>query len=238
MKMKSIIFPFILLTYFLLQGCVPQMQTPSGRASSNQYDSTDDSLFDFDDPDAANISDSEMAWYSNGIFSATNGSMTLNETTTDSIYIRGKAIEFYLDTMPDQASYKTLFDYKHCLVLTFDTVAYSGTKRQVRVRAVPMTYTDHLTGQSEKLLRITLPDGNENSTQCNGELKLLVGEGGVAEVIDNTNAVFSLPDFCPTCSTTIPIKEVGIIFLMNSILMERHFPHLLKQMTKKITTKS
>ena len=94
--MRTIILPLILLLTFLLQGCVPEVKAPSGRKLLPQSDTDLFDWFDFDDEEES-TDESKMSWYSNGVYSSTNGSITVNQSTTDGIYIRGEAIEFYLN---------------------------------------------------------------------------------------------------------------------------------------------
>ncbi len=92
-------------------------------------------------------------WYNGQVV---NGVLEIPDTFSSVVYIRGTSVNNFLAQSSAQMS------AVYCTVISFNN---TGSKDQLRVRAVPLTFNNFQTGQLERLFRI---DMNLASSECDG----------------------------------------------------------------------
>ncbi|MCK5073015.1 MAG: hypothetical protein KAQ98_06280 [Bacteriovoracaceae bacterium] len=149
----------IVALMLLLASCLPQSPNSGKRKTSLP-------LTSLDTTPAANptfTSDDALYWYSN---TRVDGTITVNQDTQNRIYVRGSNLHNFLNGTDSSGT--SNFTKTYCLVVSFNQ---NGAANQLRTRGVPIQYTN---GTSvEKLLRLDLPDRNENNALCKGDVASL-----------------------------------------------------------------
>jgi len=196
---KSTIFPFIFC--LVLVACVPTTTLNNSRrtvssTSSSTTDSTDSST----STDETVSFGEDIHWYSG---EAIDGALTINQTGKSIVYLRGDSLHSFLDYSNNKESV-------YCVVLTYST---SPAKKQVRARAVPISFHNYSTYSKEQLLRIDLPSESENKSYCQGSIN------GVSSSSDDVT--FDTENFCTECTgNTISSTKVELFMTENSAISD------------------
>lgn len=182
-----------------LGSCVDQ--TTKSRASKNKITQGTTTSTTATTKSPTFSSNENLFWYSGGEKSF--GTITISQNTKTVIYLRGKIIHEFLDNklfLNDQK--------KYCVVLSFDSLL---TKKQLRVRAIPIIQNDFITGTLEKLFRIDLTPEfeSQNFASCDGDLPVYNNKGLVTSTAINgtTENAFTPLNICSGCS--------GLVFATN-----------------------
>ena len=185
-----------------MQSCV--LQAPnSGRKSSILSSSTSGTT---STPAVApTFASDELAYW----FTTTKitGTVTLNKTSQDIIYLRGKYIHEFLSAKDSSGNYN--YKKQFCLVANFSN---SGFK-QTRMRALPLTITTSTTEikavankASERILRIDYPSANDNYSAC-GNTTI----DSFDPSISPSPVAYSFPQICTTnCSGMVTSSSLNL----------------------------
>ncbi len=148
-------------------------------------------------------SSQNLYWFSGGV--EIQGTLTISQNTKTVAYLRGKRVHEFLNSFPKNArgvatSDVANFNRNYCLVVSFDN---DFTKKQLRVRAVPIIQSNFTTGTIERLFRIDFaPELEaENQITCDGDLPIFNKFGvtvGTAKSGTSDNAFIPL-DICVGC---------------------------------------
>ena len=183
--MKTIIY-LIFIIIFVLQGCI---KAPSSARKSTLASSASTTTVPSIAPSFA--SDESLYWYTTSKITDT---VTINKNSQDIIYLRGKLIHDFLNAKDLNGT--EYFRKQYCMVGNFSS---TGTYKQVRIRAIPTTVTTS-NKSIERLLRIDIPSADNSAackfTQINSILP--------------TNASYSLPDICPTCTGQVTTSNLNL----------------------------
>jgi hypothetical protein len=198
--MKTLLSSLLLFTILLLQGCIQapsnsRKATVASSATSTGGTSTGTTTY----PTFA--TDENIYWFTT---SKIAGTVTINKNSQDIIYLRGKVVHDFLNAK--DVSGTEYFRKQYCMVGNFSSATY----KQVRVRAIPI-YVTTSTKAIERLLRIDIPSGTDNTSACK------------FSTIDTTlaaNAAFSLPEICPTCSGQVTSTALNLYEAKTSSLVK------------------
>lgn len=201
---------FLRLTFYLLglglllQGCVPQSDGGGKRrgvAASNQGGTTEDDRT----PDQPNFtSSSQLYWFSSGLEIPSN--LIINENTSQVVYLRGSAVHTFLSQSNNSSQV-------FCLVANYNETT-SGAKQQLRVRALPISFTNLSQGSIERLFRIDIALKTDNQSLCGGDAYRLSATQSTPQVttplVNQMQAAFAPPDLCPNCSGVVVSTNVSL----------------------------
>lgn len=192
---------------FLLTSCVPQQSLTGRKIASDSSTSTGDGT-----TDGTTTSNplADYYWYSGG--TNYNGAIDIDQTTNDSIFIRGTGISDWLSLPVITGSATTFFEQNLCLVATY---VADGAQKQSRFRAVAITYPN-LNGELEKLIRVDISSTDANSGLCSGTLSLTLTNPDTnnTEIYSATTAesAFDVSTICPTCQVPISSLHLGLVY--------------------------
>lgn len=219
---NKILFPIFFFILLLQGACIPQ-STSSGRKTSGQP-STGDDTNQTNNNNEVNTGD--IRWYTSGQYYS--GPLTVSVSATDNLFLRGTGVDSWLNIQDENGVRH--FDKALCLIITFDTQS-GQVKRHLRLRATPMNYTDFSTGKTEKLLNVDLYRSDENRAQCQGSLTLNT------ETVSTNSSAFALNEVCPTCKLTLSAQKLGLIhFTKNSSLATVVLPSEEYKYSKSLTS--
>ncbi|MEC8625030.1 MAG: hypothetical protein VXY34_09440, partial [Bdellovibrionota bacterium] len=147
----------------------------------------------------------ELYWYT----SQNNGKLvSISRENTSIVYLRGRLIHDFL-------KYKTNAAKKYCIVSDF--ILPDNTKTQLRVQAIPITFTNFSNQTLERLLRLDLKSSSESKDRCSGDLPFTENNIISSTVISSTNPAsgtaatsFQNSDICPSCSTQISSSHISL----------------------------
>lgn len=201
--MKTLLsFTFIIVT-LLLQGCIQSPSTArKSTVKSASTSTTNKTGTTSSSPTFA--SDENAYWFTT---SKITGTITVNKSSQDVIYLRGKAVHDFLSAKDTNG--KEYFRKSYCLSGNFSISA--TVKPQLRLRAVPI-YVTQSSKATERLLRIDIPNTTDNTSLCDLPL-----DAGTATILPTFTAkAFSLPQLCSSCSglstaTNLSLLDVGSV---------------------------
>jgi len=185
--MKLLIASLTLL--LLVTNCVPQNSGGSGKRRSSAGSSSTTGTTTTQAPAPSFASTEAMYWYSG---QKIDGIITLNQNLGTVIYLRGLNVHNFLAN-------NSFFANTYCLVADFPGTSLE--KRQLRVKATPISFNNFSSGTLERLLRIDLPMTAENQAQCQGTFR------GFSSASDIT---YSLDTVCPTCSKILTASKLSL----------------------------
>lgn len=112
------------------------------------------------------------------------GTLALNKNTQNIYYMRGKFTHDFLGNKDVSGKYN--YEKQFCLVGEF----FSGSLKQLRVRAIPIAITNTTTNALERMFRIDFNTEIDNSSACQ---KTTIGTFAPA------SAAYALSPVCPSC---------------------------------------
>ena len=188
----------ITTTIFLLMltSCLPTA-TKSTKLQDASTDSETDSSPTFSEDDT-------IYWYSG---SNIPGTITINYNTQTVLYLRGSYVHDFLSTSTN--FYNTDNSTKqYCLVMNFSAT----DKKQLRIRALPITYNNFQTGTVEKLFRIDFPYQENNSASCQDASDI---DGLIETVNDSSDVAFIASAVCTSCSSINSASSISLYAVQN-----------------------
>ena len=181
-------FLWILIVMEIMAACVPQSGGNNTRKSSRS-DASSTSTTSKAAPSAPTFpSNSELYWFSG---SKITGTVTINQNIETVLYLRGAPLHNFLAN-------SLYFSQNYCMVFAY---SHSTARKQIRVRAVPITYNDFVTQTTERLLRLDLPNPSDNSATC---------AGTISGVSSSSDIAFTPGTFCPSCFELITSTAMGL----------------------------
>lgn len=195
---------FIALATLLIlgQACVPENKSAGRRVSNEGAQGPTDPA---PEPTADDASVSDAYWFSNG--QIVNGNIIVNENSTDVIFLRGRSISNFLLNNP------TTNDRPLCLVVSYNQ-AGTTAKKNLRLRALPVTFNNFSQNTVERLLRVDLSLRQDNQDTCNGEAFGFITSEGEPELstpmINTSNSAFSLDQLCEDCNGIISSVRISL----------------------------
>jgi len=202
--MKTLLsFTFIIVALFL-QGCI---QAPStARKSTVKSASTSSSNKTPGSSSPTFGTDEYIYWYTTAKYT---GTVTVNKSSSDVIYLRGKAIHDFLSAKDSAGT--EYFRKNYCLAGNYTISA--TVKPQLRLRAVPI-YVTTSTKAIERLLRIDVPNTSDNTAQCDYAL-----DASTASVLPTFTAkAFSLPQLCTSCTGLNTSLNLALLQVNGTVL--------------------
>lgn len=197
---RQILLTLFTLIIVTLQSCVPQGSSSgkrsTGGTTSNEAEETTNTP-DFDD-------DSEIYWSTGSV--TYNNSITINEDINTVIYLRGQSIHDFLTTTLDNSTVE-FKDLNYCLVASYNT---TGAKKNLRVRAVPISFRNLSTNTREYLLRIDLPEEDTSTSQCQGSAYQITTTADAANAVGTADSSFVPSELCPNCNKTVNSSNVSL----------------------------
>ncbi|MBI2520968.1 MAG: hypothetical protein HYV97_11140 [Bdellovibrio sp.] len=178
---------WILIAIQFTAACVPQSGGSNARKSS-KADATTSTTTKPTAPAPGFSSSSELYWFSG---SKITGTITINQNIETVIYLRGSPLHNFLAN-------STYFAQTYCMVFGY---SHSTARKQLRVRAIPITYNDFTTGTTERLLRLDLPNPSDNSAAC---------AGPISTVSNSSYIAYSPETFCSSCFELITSTSMGL----------------------------
>tara|TARA_R110002072_G_scaffold64203_4_gene159591 strand:- start:29515 stop:34623 length:5109 start_codon:yes stop_codon:yes gene_type:complete len=199
MKIGTQIFTAMaLLIVMISSSCVPQKAgSGSRKTSSAGSDSSNNS--DVGDANTPSFT-TNVSWYSGN--QDLDSTLTVNEDVATVVYLRGESIQNFLST-------NTNMSLQYCIVTNYvDSVA----KKQLRTRAVPISFFNFATNTQEKLLRVDLPEGDTNSSACSGTSYYLTSgtPDNSTPTAGSGDAAFAPSDLCVGCNKTLFSSTISI----------------------------
>ncbi len=200
MTKRNLINLLTLIFFITLSACVPSGGTSSKRktsgASTNEAEETTESPT-FDD-------DAEIYWYSGSV--SYNNSITINEDINTVIYLRGEPIHAFLTSSDEDndIEYKSL---TYCMVASYNSV---GAQKNLRARAVPISFMNFATNTREYLLRVDLAEQDASTSTCTGSAYQILTTADAASAVANSDSVFIPSELCPDCNKTISSTNVSL----------------------------
>ncbi len=196
--MKTLVSALFLLLLLLVQACIkaPANSRKSTVASSSTTTSTGTSVY----PTFA--TDESLYWYTAAKYT---GTITVNKNTQDVVYLRGKLVHDFLSTK--DLSGNEYYRRQYCLIGNFSSTSY----KQVRFRAIPITYTTS-TKAVERLLRIDIPSSDDNAASC-----MYTAIDGYSPAVAPL-PVYSLQNICTSCSGQITTSALSLYSTASSAL--------------------
>ena len=187
--MKSFLnLTFICLLTMILQSCVAS--SPSGKRKTSSASSSSGAKSTPTSPNFA--SDENLYWFT---AEKITGTITLNKTYENVVYIRGKAINDFLNSKDASGIPYYQNGKQFCVIGNFP-----APFKQVRLRALAIAVSNYATQTTERLLRVDVPSSNENQSTCG---VATVIDGSAAAVIDaktNADAVYNFSGVCNPAS--------------------------------------
>ncbi len=185
---SSLNFLFICLFALMFQGCVAS--SPSGKRKTSTSNSSTGSKATPTSPTFS--SDENLYWFTS---EKITGTITLNKTFENVVYIRGKTIHDFLNSKDTSGILYYQTGKPFCIVGNFP-----APFKQVRLRALAISVSNYSTQTVERLLRVDVPSATENQSTCG---VATVIDGSTAATIDsktNANAAYSFSQVCNPAS--------------------------------------
>jgi hypothetical protein len=188
--LKRLIFPILFIAVFM-QGCV---ESPKGKRTSKSIDE----ISSTDPADPTFTSTNQVIWYTDASDLFNGPSLTVQNDINTVLYIAGESTHSYLGVNNNDNDV-------YCIV-----ASYSGvTKKQVRVRAVPIEFNNIELGILQRILRVDIhnPDTVNDST-CSGTVT--IQNSNPIDTSTTLETSFNTSDVCITCSDNITSTNVSI----------------------------
>ncbi len=201
MTKKTLIQIFILVFVATLNACLPSASTSTKRKSSSGA-SSNETTETTDDPSFND--ESEIYWYSGS--TTYNNTVTINEDINTVIYLRGQPIHNLLVSRDEDngIEYKNL---TYCMVASYNSV---GAKKNLRVRAVPISFMNFATNTREYLFRIDLPEDENSTSACTGSAYQVLTTADAASAVTSSDSAFDASQLCPSCNKTVSSTDVSL----------------------------
>lgn len=184
---------FILTLLIGLVSCVGQKEGSGGRrvaAKTTQGGTTEPTATN--EPTFQN--GSSAYWFSGGL--EIPGSLLINENTTQALYLRGPAIHQFLGINNN-------FSAVYCMVVSYSD-AGGLNKRQLRARALPISFNNFSQSSVERLFRVDITQQQDNQSLCSGSSYLFGANettpSAATPLLSTLQAAFSPTQLCPNCS--------------------------------------
>ena len=140
----------------------------------------------------------ELYWYT----SQNNGKLvSISRENTSILYLRGRLVHDFL-------KYKTNSTKKYCIISDF--ILPDNTKAQLRVQALPITFTNFSNQTLERLFRLDLKSSSESSSRCSGTLPFTENNIISSTQVSSLDSSFQSSDLCPNCSTQISSSNISL----------------------------
>jgi len=165
-------------------------------------------------------------WYSGS--SSIDGTITLNADTQTVVYLRGSEVHNFLssflaisyDPVTDTSKNIYRYDRSYCIVANYEV---NTVKTHLRARAVPIDFFNFSTGTKERIFRIDIPKGDDNSSSCQGLKFYYDTNGQTSSYPTPTDIRYSPNNLCPNCnskftSLSIQLYESNGGFLAPTII--------------------
>ena len=196
--------------------CVPQQKASSSRKSSRAGSgATTDPEITPEAPDLANIG--EVAWYSGN--TSFDNVITLNEDVATVVYLRGSSINSFLASSLDGSLSNAQRTY--CLVASYNA---AGSRKNLRIRAVPISFRNFANNTLERVLRIDLPDSTASSSTCQGSALNILTTADAAVAVGNADSAFTGPSLCPNCNGIISSTDVSLYLASSGLNVNNRIP--------------
>lgn len=209
----------LFLLLLSLSSCLP-FQEDVGNKRKSKVTTSDASTQPANDDEGednfsgATTSDAQnLYWYTTAPI---QGPLTLNASNSNSVYIRGKAIDSYLSEKEEY------FHKSYCLVVSYN-LNDSTSQKNLRARAIPDEIINTSTKRKEKFLRVEFSSLSDNQSQCKGKVAIL---DRLEQLLEQTElGAFQAKDICPNCqslfsSINLALYEAGV----NGIQMSKRIP--------------
>lgn len=176
---------FISILTLILQSCVPSSPS-NGKRKSTSTSTNSGSKATPGSP--VFTSDETLYWFTT---EKVTGTITLNKTYENVIYIRGKSVNDFLNSNDSNGVTYYKNGKQFCVIGNF-----INPFKQVRLRAVPISVSNYSNQTTERLFRVDVPSATENQSTCG---VATVIDGSALAVIDtktNLASAYSLPQVC------------------------------------------
>ncbi len=198
--MKAIFSSLFMIFLFVLQGCI---QAPSsGRKSTVSSATTTTKKTTTATIYPTFASDEQLYWYTTA---KVTGTVTVNKTSQDTIYLRGKSVHDFLSAK--DTSGIEYYRKQFCMVGNFSTASY----KQIRVRAIPIYFTTS-TKAIERILRLDIASDSDNTSACQFATSNVV--------IPAPTPVFSFPNICTNCTGLVTTSNLNLYEAKTSSLLK------------------
>ena len=206
-----------LLTFtalLVLTSCVPQQSAGGKRKSSSSSATGGSTDNDTSTPNTPDFTSSEgsVYWYSGN--QNLEQIMTINEDTQTVVYLRGEPVHNFLSTDSNNS-------FTYCLVLSYNS---TDTEKNLRFRAVPLSFYNFTTSSQENLLRVDIPDETNNSSACAGNAYWVKTTVLNASSVGNSDSAFIPTGLCPTCRGTLSSTDASLYVSSSGITTNDRVP--------------
>ncbi len=203
---------FVMAMTLIATSCVPQKASSSKRKTTSAgTDSSTDTTPDEGTPSFS----TDVSWYSGN--QDLDSTLTINEDLATVIYLRGSSVNSFLATNANM-------NLQYCLVVSYtDAVA----KKQLRARAIPISFFNFATNTQERLLRVDFPEETTNTTTCTGDAYYLTtAEPDIATPTNSAiNSAFSPSSLCVGCNKTLFSSNVSLYTASSGISTTNYIPN-------------
>jgi len=200
------LFTGLMLVILTLNSCVPQ-QSSGGKRRSSSGASAEPTAKSTPPPPVFDTTGS-IYWYSGN--SSFDNIITLNEDIATVIYLRGEAVNSFLSSSLDGTALNSSKSY--CMVASYNT---SGAQKNLRIRAIPISFFNFQTSTQERLLRLDFPDKSSSQSTCSGTALNILTTPDSGSSVANFDSAFSTNELCPTCRGIIASTDVSL-YLSNT----------------------
>lgn len=206
----------LLISLMLLVSCLPQQKPSSTRKKTSS--GTTEETTTVPTPETPDLSLlGEVSWYSgNQNF---NNIITLNEDLQTVIYLRGESINTFLASSLDGSTLNQNRTY--CLVASFN---HASSKKNLRVRAVPVSFFNFEKATQERVLRVDIPDSSSSSATCSGTAYQITTTVDAGTSVSTLDTSFSLPGVCTNCTGIINSTDVSLYLASSSLTVNDRVP--------------
>ena len=140
----------------------------------------------------------EMYWYT----SKNDGKIvSLDREKSSILYLRGRTVHEFL-------KYKTNSTKKYCVIADFTLP--DTTKKQLRILAIPITFTNFSSQTLERLFRLDLKNKSSSEQVCAGTLPFTENNIVSSTQISSSDSKFQPSDLCSDCSTLLSSLNISI----------------------------
>ncbi|PIP92477.1 MAG: hypothetical protein COW00_04180 [Bdellovibrio sp. CG12_big_fil_rev_8_21_14_0_65_39_13] len=214
----------LLILSLILSSCVPQQKGSAKKRTSTA--ATGGTTTATPTP---SFTTTQSAYWYDGV--AQSGALTVNQNTTTLFYIRGQKIHDFLSLTGNSTKV-------YCLVVDYNS---ASAKKQLRSRAVPISFNNLSTGTLERLFRIDAIEDSLNSSTCSGTTYQFNSTGQTLGTVASSDAAFSPKNFCTNCSGIITSVQTSLYTASTGIGTVTYVPKSILDigsMSLRIDTKS
>jgi hypothetical protein len=203
-KARSSLFTLIIfvLCLGLLSSCLSPNTGTGGRRGVGGTAQEESPSQEDKEPEFS--STSQAYWFSSGLENA--GNLLINQNTQQAVYLRGPSVHQFLSRSDN-------FSQVYCLVVSYN-INNPSAKRQLRARALPISFTNFSQGSLERLLRVDLSQTSDNQSICSGNAYTLSATESAPSssslIQGNIQSTFSPVGICSTCSGILSSANVSL----------------------------